>query len=506
MSFSTRYVKNIFFLNFVFIFLLAQAQLDTTCNLASEEQVFMHKREAITQAKLLAHTKDLFSHNPNGFDAKRHKLPRIAFCLSGGGNRALITSLGFMHGAQTIGLLDCTSYVSCLSGSSWFYISFLLKNISHNMSLQDYKTFLQPRLEKKFKRDPQVFYTEIQNIKKTKRQATISDGWGRIVYNYLVGDTVHEQASFKDIRDHLVSSGQNMPFPLFTAIIKNRSPYQWLEVNPFMLGADQIGYIPTSSFGSTFARGSCTKILPELSLSSFMGIFGSAYCLNSTEFTTALKTKFLPKLLSQEPSKLTQQEPQKLPTQEQLAHAKKPTQFEKYWGVGIQLLPNPVESYSQFNNFLLETDNNPVSDSHIVVADAGIDFNIPTPPLFKKQRAIDIIIVCDASYKNTASQNNFMNLKKAKKHAQRHGIAFPQLSNPIKLTDTVFAFEDQDPTIPTVIYFRSSATASTLKFSYTADEFTNICNEAHNALVTAHDGIFEAIVRKTRLLNGFAAS
>jgi len=469
-----------------------QPRLNTSSDIPHEEKLFMEKRDIITQNRLLACNKELF---PHGFDKNIHKLPRIAFCLSGGGNRALITSLGFMQGAEKIGLLDCVSYASFLSGSSWFYLSFLLKNMSHNMSLHNYRDFLQPRLAQPFKRDPRKFFGEIRTVKKTRGSATISDGFGRIIYDYLLDESVSQHASFKDIRNHLVSSGQNMPFPLFTAIIKNTTPYQWLEVNPFCTGSDELGgYIPTDYFGSVFTHGSCTKIFPELSLASFMGIFGSAYCLNISEFTTALKTRFLPQLQpaqQAEPTPLSQSE-------------KNPSKFRSYWGTGVKLLPNPIESNSTFNNFLQGSKLNPVHTSHIVVADAGIDFNVPTPPLFKKQRNIDLIIICDASYKHGAAHDNFTHIKKAQKHAEQLGIKFPKLSNPTYITDTILLFEDQDPTIPTIIYFRSSVTASTLKFSYTAPEFNNICNTAQNTLIAAQHGIFEAITRKTRMLNGLA--
>jgi len=484
--------KNII-LNITLVFTLlfysivyATGVLDTSFDITNEEKSFILKRDARTQNHLLACHQELF---PDGFDKDIHKLPKIAFCFSGGGNRALITSLGFMQGAEKIGLLDCASYASFLSGSSWFYLSFLLKNMSTTMGLQDYRDFLQSRLEKPFKKNARKFLKEIQHVRKVRGSAAISDGFGRVVYTYLLDNTVPEHASFKDIRAHLLSSGENMPFPLFTAIIKNTTPYRWLEVNPFSTGSNELGgYIPTNYFGSIFTQGTCSKNYPELSLASFMGIFGSAYCLNTSELTGAIKTKFLPSSV-QKYFALTEE---------------KPSRLESYLNVGVQLLPNPIEAHSKFNNFLHTTTVDPVKSSHMIVADAGIDFNLPTPPLLKKQRNIDVIIICDASYKKAALPNNFKHLKKAQKYAHDHGIPFPKLTNPVEIAQNILVFEDQDPNVPTVIYFRSSATTSTLKFSYTASEFNNVCDETQKRLVAAQDKIFEVIKRKTRLLNGFA--
>lgn len=40
-------------------------------------------------------------------------------CLSGGGVRAMIASLGALLAAEELGVLDCCSYTSALSGGAW---------------------------------------------------------------------------------------------------------------------------------------------------------------------------------------------------------------------------------------------------------------------------------------------------------------------------------------------------------------------------------------------------
>lgn len=44
------------------------------------------------------------------------KLPRISLCLSGGGYRAMVASIGALTAFEKEGLLDCISYISSLSG------------------------------------------------------------------------------------------------------------------------------------------------------------------------------------------------------------------------------------------------------------------------------------------------------------------------------------------------------------------------------------------------------
>jgi len=45
--------------------------------------------------------------------------PKIAFCLSGGGDRAKLAAAGALKGAEETGLIDKTLYISGLSGGTW---------------------------------------------------------------------------------------------------------------------------------------------------------------------------------------------------------------------------------------------------------------------------------------------------------------------------------------------------------------------------------------------------
>lgn len=87
-----------------------QAAVRVDSSLASQEINVINKRLVFNKAaqeKLL------------GVNLNDNQTLKIAFCASGGGYRAMICTLGFLIGAQEIGLLDCTLYTSTLSGSTW---------------------------------------------------------------------------------------------------------------------------------------------------------------------------------------------------------------------------------------------------------------------------------------------------------------------------------------------------------------------------------------------------
>lgn len=458
-----------------FPFLHGASVVDTSLSLSAEECDFIRKRDSFTQDKILNLVSDLF---PGGFDKNINKLPRIAFCFSGGGNRALITSLGFMQGMQDCGLVDCASHCSFLSGSAWFYISFLLKN----MGLDQYRKFIQSRLAQPFNRSFYSLWCELSRITKMRGYSSISDGYGKTIFDYLLGDSIPEDTSFSIIRNALLSGEYNMPFPLFTAIVKTGFPYKWLEINPFLTGSDELGgYVKTENWGSCFEKGICTKELPEISLASFMGICGSAYCLNQSDFERfggreSLKSQSLYYYLEQTLGRV-------ISTDSLLFSAM-----------------HQIESRSMFENFLYDTGLTGSGSKRVVVADAALDFNLPTPPLLKQERGIDIIFICDASAYSDQS-NELEQFKLLASHAQRNGLAIPDLENPIKITDNVLIFEDKDPQVPTIVYFKLDSQFGSLKFDYTNDEFNIVCDSARNIVSRSQCAINLAIRKKTVLVN-----
>ena len=46
-------------------------------------------------------------------------VPRVALCASGGGYRAMFSTLGFLRGLDQIGCLDGVAYAAGVSGSTW---------------------------------------------------------------------------------------------------------------------------------------------------------------------------------------------------------------------------------------------------------------------------------------------------------------------------------------------------------------------------------------------------
>jgi hypothetical protein len=87
--------------------------------LCEEEQAFLLKRKEKCREAL-----QLFLNR----QLEPEHVPTIAFCASGGGYRAMISTAGFLRAAEEIGLYQTCCYFSAISGSAWFmaqYYSYL---------------------------------------------------------------------------------------------------------------------------------------------------------------------------------------------------------------------------------------------------------------------------------------------------------------------------------------------------------------------------------------------
>ena len=122
----------------------------------------------------------------------------------------------------------------------------------------------------------------------------------------------------------------------------------------------------------------------------------------------------------------------------------------------------------------------PFEKDTMTLVDAGIDFNLPFPPLLQKDRKIDLIIALDASATLATGQA----LKGAENYATKNFaskqiLQLPTINYDGIATNPISVFKNNNG--PTVIYipFRfvsdcGDSYCSTFNFGYKADQFDNI--------------------------------
>lgn len=441
------------------------AFVEKTCQLSPAERGYCHKNEAFWRESLI----ELI-----GEEYREKELPRISFCFSGGGYRAMVSSLGFMQGAEEIGLLPATSHVATLSGSAWMLAYLLVMMHVRDCSVEEAGRVLKEKLSSHIL-DVDTFNVE-QVLEKVldlfdKRGAVEwADIWGILLANTIFSDLKKPQhVDFSVIRDALNDSDCTFPFPLFALALSDVFPYEWLEVNPFVIGSDYLGcYIPTNFFDSPFKSGGCYRQLAERSLGWFLAMFGSAQNLSLGDFLIIFaKEKNNPFLVS-----LFQKIVDKLDLHETRAFS------------------SPV------NNFVWKMDGVPLAgQKHCDVSDGGVAFNIPFPFILREHRRSDIIFVCDAS--SYSVERDYRELYYAQEYAIKRNIKFPPLNRPKKIGEYIFVFEDElDATVPTVVYFANSVAVSTLELQYPRPLFDQVHDTMKSFLVDNRSDIVEVIQRK----------
>jgi hypothetical protein len=133
---------------------------------------------------------------------------------------------------------------------------------------------------------------------------------------------------------------------------------------------------------------------------------------------------------------------------------------------------------------------------HLTLVDAGMSFNLPFPPLMRKERAVDIILVCDASANIIGCQA----LHWAEEYMQAKNIAFPPIDYEKADKQVMTVFQDpSDPSCPIVVYFpciknpaysstfdplqcEQDSYCATMNFTYNADQINELMGLSEYAI------------------------
>ncbi|MCF7799801.1 hypothetical protein K9M16_02260 [Candidatus Babeliales bacterium] len=488
---------------------LDQNYVDQTCLLNNFEQNYnLDRKNKVIKENLINFLKQN-KIDTNFANKQDFKCPNIAFCLSGGGYRAMISSLGFMLGMQKTNLLNTAMHISSLSGSTWLVAPMMVRN----MNPQDYKPVLREKVKDSLFDISSINFDAIllKIIKHflSGQDIQFVDLYGAVLVDRLLGDfgkSFSQSMTFKNIQNTMKLSNK-YPYPLFTAAItpelavsrtflfdrnikgfksvtytsdkkrkRNKYNYEWMEINPFNSGSDFLnGFIDTQYFGSYFDMGMCKRVSPEISLGSFLGLFGSAYSMSIGDVLKFLSEKMYIPFLNEMVNFITSQ-----------ANMLKGRLFP-----------------ADYNNFTYNMLTSPYKFiDELILEDAGFAFGLPIPPLLKKERKIDIIIVCDAG--ENAQESDFGELKDAAFYAWRKNLKFPDITKPTKIGENFAIFQDsKDTEVPTVIYFSNSKELdfSTLKFEYSNEEFENLCNFMQDTVINYSSDIAQVVLNKTLEIN-----
>ncbi|KAL5506975.1 NDUFS7 [Sanghuangporus vaninii] len=380
-------------------------------------------------------------------------LPIVAIAGSGGGFRAMSNTIGSLIGAEKSGLLDCTTYISGISGSCWA-LGVLYSGVSGDLTPQSAAKHIAERIETSYvdasvldmlTTHPTNKYLLAGIIRKANGptgNASLVDLYGTLVSSRLLvpGDLSRLDPRFLSL-SHFgrnIDDG-SMPLPVFTAVlhaipaevdksleeakaqqendtdplskqmatreeeeIAERSNWMWFEFTPYEVGCDEIGaWIPTWALGRRFEKGKSVDRAPELSFSILTGIFASAFCASLQHYINEVQP-----ILRQ------------LPVQLRNWLNEIFMENRKEIGVLHPVEPDEIPNFVKGMDGLLR-ENSPAEVTEretLGFMDSGVELNIPYYPLLR--RNVDCIIALDAS-----ADSQDLWFARAEQYAARRGLS-----------------------------------------------------------------------------------
>ena len=391
------------------------------------------------------------------------QIPNIAIVNSGGGYRAMLYTLGALHGAEKIGLLDATTYVTGLSGSTWAIAPW----ICLDMPLEDFKHYIVACTEKPFMEttdEEEILIFEAAAVKTASKQPkTPVDIYGDFLGNRLLeaaGDKRH--MVYLSHQAEKIKDGR-FPYPIYTAIDADEHTIEnqdWYEFTPHEIGNIITGnYIPAWSYGRKFKNEKSVDNDPEKPLGYHMGTWGSAFGAN-------IKT-----------------------IKKEIAKAIGCREYIK------QLPDNPIDGqrigdfYAKIANPLYKIKKD--EPKYIGLVDAGLDFNLPYPPVsgLCPNRKADVLIFCDASAGKVGNE-----LKKTVDYAHKHNLPFPAIDFCDIDTKTISIFKDEhNPAAPVVIYMPRISDQKLWECNKHNNEFVNFNLDNLNLDTETNEGFAQTI-------------
>ncbi|XP_076599459.1 cytosolic phospholipase A2 zeta-like [Chaetodon auriga] len=409
------------------------------------------------------------------------QVPTIAVVASGGGTRAMTGLLGSLKALKSIGVLDATTYITGVSGSTWA-MSTLYQEA--NWSQEDMDSVISAAKKQMTKSALSAFSPEKlqyyldEKIKRRNEGYIVSpiDTAGLVLEHLVFGREVSSTLSEQQLA---VDEGQN-PLPIYTAVnMKDKlsgceSEAEWCEFTPYEVGMQKYGaFVKSEDFGSEFFLGHIIKRHAEVRIPYLMGIWSSIFSVNLAELWT-LATGSPPSWRSWLGSTISRLKlgSQPLPLDTHLINPltdiqsilsdfmkNRPVIAEMYnfmRGLFMHL------DYNKNNNFVAWKETHPDSfpnqltpkDPTMFLVDSGHVINIGCAPVLRPERDVDVIICLSYSWD---PEHILRVLEKTAAYCKDRNIPFPSAdfaSLEKEPQKEVYIFEDKEnPKAPIVVHF-----------------------------------------------------
>ncbi|XP_008637915.2 PREDICTED: cytosolic phospholipase A2 epsilon-like isoform X4 [Corvus brachyrhynchos] len=444
-------------------------------DLCIQEQDFLCKRQnyVIPALKKVLHLEQ---------DLLDHETPVVAIMTTGGGMRSLTALYGSLRGLKKLNVLDCATYLTGLSGTTWT-MSNLYRDADWSQKDLD-KQISEARKHmtkckiNSFSLEYLKYYKkQLCQRKREGRKTSFIDLWGLVLESFLHdGKDNHRLSDQQRAIDH----GQN-PLPIYTAVnVKNNYSTmdfkEWVEFTPYEVGLQKYGvFVRAEDFGSEFFMGRLMKKVPESRICFLEGMWSSLFSFNvlyiwnlshsSEDFWHRWTRDQIDNIEEEPPLPVKPQElrtrlftpPGPLGSALRAALADRVCIAQEHNFLrGFQVHNDYLENthFCRWKDTVLDTFPNQLtqSDEFLSLVDTGFFINTSVMPLLKPERKVDVIL-----HLNYSAGSQIQALDQTCKYCSEQGILFPRVDlseeDRKKLKECYFFDGAETPGAPVLLFF-----------------------------------------------------
>ncbi|KFQ38904.1 Cytosolic phospholipase A2 epsilon, partial [Mesitornis unicolor] len=414
-------------------------------DLCVQEQDFLCKRKKyVTPAlkKVLQLEQDLLDH----------ETPVVAIMTTGGGMRSLTALYGSLRGLKKLNILDCATYLTGLSGTTWT-MSNLYRDAEWSQKdldkqISEARKHMTKCKANSFSLEYMKYYKkQLCQRRREGRKTSFIDLWGLVLESLLHDGKDNHRLSDQQ---RAIDRGQN-PLPIYTAVnVKNNYSTldfkEWVEFTPYEVGFQKYGaFVRTEDFGSEFFMGRLMKKVPESRICFLEGMWGSLFSLNvlyiwnsshSSEDFWHKWTRDKINNIEEEPLlpvKLHELRTRLFTPPGPLGSALRSILTDRLciaqdhnFLKGFQLHNDYLENkhFCRWKDTVLDTFPNQLTQSEelLPLVDTGFFINTSIMPLLKPERKVDVIL-----HLNYSAGSQILPLDQTCKYCSEQGIPFPRV-------------------------------------------------------------------------------
>uniref|UniRef100_A0A8C0BAD6 Phospholipase A2 n=1 Tax=Buteo japonicus TaxID=224669 RepID=A0A8C0BAD6_9AVES len=401
---------------------LYQGYLRLGFDLCAEEHDFICKRKKVVAAAL----KNVLHLDE---DLQVDEVPVVAVVTTAGGVRSMTAMCGSLLALQELGVLDCVSYISGLSATTWTMAKLYEDaNWSQNDLRGPIGDIREHVIKSKlhcFSLDHMKYYEkELCERKQEGHKLSFTDLWGLFIDCMLH----HQESTYKLSDQQLaVNQGQN-PLPIYLSLnvkddFSTLDFKEWVEFTPYEVGFLKYGaFVRSEDFGSEFFMGHLMKKVPESRICFLEGTWSNIFSQNfmdavylsghsedfwhrwtrGTEHDIGCLSNTLREMMTGRPVVSTYHN------------------FLKGLQLHNKYLEN--ESFCMWKDTVLDSSPSQLNEmgDYLKLVDTAFFINTSCPPILRPERKVDVIL-----HLNYSGGSQTLPLDLFSEYCSEHGIPFP---------------------------------------------------------------------------------